>query len=352
MKIDTLENRIRTNIQTAAKKIYSRTNRQKSRLSKATIELLERRRNTDRDSAEYSDLNQTMRKKIRGDIRKHNTEIINAIIEHNCNMKILKRERLTGNTRIHQIKNKDGEIVREKPGISKVVEDLCTELYSTTILQPESLHWKISQMSDLKIFRADGDNCRSTQGEEDTSDEITNPKLIAMLRPRGVQRCPNPVKNKIRLSDHNTSIKDIVLTQFNTLVSLVARSGAVKIKLRTTLLSQITTRTATQSAAVRGNNASLLKCRRCPSYHSPEVRLSDCGKPGSLVAQINDLDTYSRNVRPAIRIQLQGENALVDSGPTCNFIQADADPQLIQLSDRQIRLVNLADQLQSHDRFY
>ncbi|KAF2905776.1 hypothetical protein ILUMI_00398 [Ignelater luminosus] len=37
-----------------------------------------------------------------------------------------------------EIKNKDGEIIREKSGISKVVEDFYIQLYSTTILQPEN----------------------------------------------------------------------------------------------------------------------------------------------------------------------------------------------------------------------
>ncbi|KAF2891655.1 hypothetical protein ILUMI_14518 [Ignelater luminosus] len=123
MESDTLENRIRTNIQTAAKKICSRANKQEYRLSKAIIELLERRRSTDSFSAEYSNLNKS--------IRKHKTKIIHSVIEHNCNMKILKQERLTDNTRIHQIKNKHGEIIREKSGISKVVE--------ATILPPENI---------------------------------------------------------------------------------------------------------------------------------------------------------------------------------------------------------------------
>ncbi|KAF2895079.1 hypothetical protein ILUMI_11095 [Ignelater luminosus] len=79
----------------------------------------------------------------------------------------------------YNIKNKDVEIIREKSGISKVVEDFYTQLYSITILQPKSVTLEnITNVGpeDIPAFTTDEINHALSQmknGRNPSLDEIS-----------------------------------------------------------------------------------------------------------------------------------------------------------------------------------
>lgn len=126
MSIDDIEQKITNDIKTVTKKICAISKITRTKIKQDTRDLMEKRRNMSKTSTEYVELNKSIRKKIRKDIRTHNTEKIKATIENDKNMKVLKSMNSIGRTKIHKLKNKDGEIIQEKNQIVKVVENFYT----------------------------------------------------------------------------------------------------------------------------------------------------------------------------------------------------------------------------------
>ena len=59
----------------------------------------------DRDAPEYRQLDRTVKKAIRRDLRAHNTRMIHEAIEDNMNMRVLRSKTTNGKLLIHKMKN-------------------------------------------------------------------------------------------------------------------------------------------------------------------------------------------------------------------------------------------------------
>jgi len=92
--------------------------------------MIKERKNLQRNTQEYSELNRQITKKTRQDVRRYNTERIIQVIENNKNMKILK-ESQTGKVRINQIIDKEGNVQHDKSRIMAVIQEYYEELYSS-----------------------------------------------------------------------------------------------------------------------------------------------------------------------------------------------------------------------------
>lgn len=78
MGIDELENKIRKDIQIVTKKVCARKTHKQGKLTAHTRDLTEKRRKPNKTSTEYKDLNTTIKKEVRRDIRSYNTELIDS----------------------------------------------------------------------------------------------------------------------------------------------------------------------------------------------------------------------------------------------------------------------------------
>ena len=108
------------------------------RISEETKTLIKKRKTLNQDKnniskIEYSELCKTIRKNIRQDIRKYNTNQIENTIKTNKNMKIMRRNLNTGRDQILNIREKDGNITSDPNKITKCFHELFTEIFKETI---------------------------------------------------------------------------------------------------------------------------------------------------------------------------------------------------------------------------
>src|SRR5713101_6851920 len=97
------------------------------RISEETKTLIKKRKTLNQDKnniskIEYSELCKTIRKNIRQDIRKYNTNQIENTIKTNKNMKIMRRNLNTGRDQLLNIRGKDGNITSDPNKITKYIK--------------------------------------------------------------------------------------------------------------------------------------------------------------------------------------------------------------------------------------
>lgn len=111
-KIDEVFDGIKLGIIAATRKLCSKRKQQKeSKLKSGTRKLLKQRRKTDRDAPEYNDINKTIEKEIRKDLREYKTI---KTLEENKNMKTLRLNQTRRTQKILKVKSKHGMIVPNK----------------------------------------------------------------------------------------------------------------------------------------------------------------------------------------------------------------------------------------------
>lgn len=136
MEIDTLSQKITESIRTATKQICMTTRQKMSKLKPDTMKLMEKRRNMNRESDEYNQLNKVISKEIRKDLRAHNTRLIQNTIEDNKNMRVLRSKLSKGKVKICKMRNKHGIIVNSRSEIKSVVQSFYQDLYSSITAGP------------------------------------------------------------------------------------------------------------------------------------------------------------------------------------------------------------------------
>lgn len=123
MDINQLSEKITKDIHVAVKKIY--TNKKyagkNSKINAVTKQLIQRRKQTNRDSAEYNNLCKKIKQHIRKDLRNHRTMEIMQVIENNKNLDVLKNKS-AGKIKLTQIRNQQGTIVNDRKEILLAIE--------------------------------------------------------------------------------------------------------------------------------------------------------------------------------------------------------------------------------------
>ncbi|XP_050312881.1 uncharacterized protein LOC126747946 [Anthonomus grandis grandis] len=104
-----------------------------------------KRRNLEKGTHEYNEINKLIKRKTRKDLRQNNTEMITRTIEKNKNMKVLKTRNNDGRLQIHQLRDANGTIKED----SKDLMDILENFYSTLVLA-------LSQMKNGKAPGEDG----------------------------------------------------------------------------------------------------------------------------------------------------------------------------------------------------
>lgn len=93
----------------------------------------------DRNADKYEALNKTIRKKIRKDIRNHNTQLVHRTITDNANMRVLRSKMAREKVQISKMENEQGKMVTNKSDIVAVIEGFYRRLYSTSIPKPDHM---------------------------------------------------------------------------------------------------------------------------------------------------------------------------------------------------------------------
>lgn len=137
--MDNLVKRQKNDIHIVVKKLSIKVTPKNTKLKPDTRQMIKERKNLQRNTQEYSELNRQITKKTRQDVRRYNTERIIQVIENNKNMKILK-ELQTGKVRINQIIDKEGNVQHDKSRIMAVIQEYYEELYSSNQANPIGEH--------------------------------------------------------------------------------------------------------------------------------------------------------------------------------------------------------------------
>ena len=107
--------------------------KKESKISEETKLLMKKRREMKEENnhikrIEYIELNKTVRKKMREDIRRYNEKLVRNTIEENRSLKKPK-QLMIGKKQIIAVKRPDGTVSRNKEEIIKIFENFCRELY-------------------------------------------------------------------------------------------------------------------------------------------------------------------------------------------------------------------------------
>ncbi|KAL3275239.1 hypothetical protein HHI36_020008 [Cryptolaemus montrouzieri] len=117
---------------TSTGKVCCRRRIQNSKLSFPTLALIERRRNTNRESQEYEVLNKIIKKAISRDGRNRQTQLVEQAREDNklTNLRTLRKNLPIGKIRIHKLKDTNNNAEYEKTEIINIIQVFFKELYS------------------------------------------------------------------------------------------------------------------------------------------------------------------------------------------------------------------------------
>ncbi|XP_044760870.1 craniofacial development protein 2-like [Coccinella septempunctata] len=137
MDINELNHKITNDIYSSVKKICSKPKKRSDpKLSPDTLRLMEQRRNTPRSTPDYNELNKRIHKEVRKDIRVYNTKIIEATIENNANMRVLRSKLSPGSRKITKMNDQHGNVVSDNRSIADHIQKFYTTLY--TSIRPAS----------------------------------------------------------------------------------------------------------------------------------------------------------------------------------------------------------------------
>ncbi|KAL3284476.1 hypothetical protein HHI36_018637 [Cryptolaemus montrouzieri] len=115
---------------TSTEKVCGRRRIQNSKQSPPTLALIEGRRNTNRRSHGYEELNKIVKKAIRRDGGNSQTQMVEQVIGDNMSLRTQRKNPSEGKVRIHKLKDANNNAKYEKTEIINIVQDFYKELYS------------------------------------------------------------------------------------------------------------------------------------------------------------------------------------------------------------------------------
>lgn len=177
MNINQLNTKITTDICTTVKKVCAKPRSLKNtRLRPETLELMEQRKRTPRDTAAYRELNMKIHKEVRKDIRTDNTKVIEKEIEDNSNMRVMRSKLSQGKQLINKLNDQRGNVISDSKGIAEHVRTFYTTLYTSIESAPT----------------IERDTVRNV-GSEDIP-EISREEIRAALKRMKNRKCPGEDK--------------------------------------------------------------------------------------------------------------------------------------------------------------
>ena len=134
--IDDMCNNLKLVIKEAAVAVSkSSTNVKKAKYSKATLDLMEKRKNlqikTKRDEIERAELNKLINKKMREESRKNNMLRIEEAIKKGKSLKQTRSSSYIGKQQMLALKDSNGEIVKCRDKMIKITEEFYAKLYAS-----------------------------------------------------------------------------------------------------------------------------------------------------------------------------------------------------------------------------
>ncbi|XP_072384717.1 uncharacterized protein [Diabrotica undecimpunctata] len=139
--IKQLNERLVNVLRKAQKNCQVKQTRKNEKHTESTRNLMQKRREIkDKHTvniAEMRNLNKTISKAVRKDIRDFTTKETTNTIEQNKSLKVLKRKLRTETSNIYKLKNRQGHAVYEQQEIMKIIEEYYKTLYCRDAHIPE-----------------------------------------------------------------------------------------------------------------------------------------------------------------------------------------------------------------------
>lgn len=152
MDINELNRKITTDICIATKKICAKSKTEKnSKIQPDTLQLMEQRKRTPRDTPDYQELNKRIHKEIRKDIRTYNTRMIENAIEDNANMRVLRSKLSSGKHKITKMKNPQGNMVSDNRSIAEHIKEFYSCLYTSIRPDPRATNTIICNVGSENV---------------------------------------------------------------------------------------------------------------------------------------------------------------------------------------------------------
>ena len=134
--LDTMNKNIIVPLKEVAKKFQSRNPSQNSKFSEDTKNLMKKRRalkppSSAREKIEAAELNKTIQKRQREDLRKHTTKVIEDVIKQGKGFKTAKRKLGQGKLQFTGVLEEDGSLTTNRDGIVKRARGYYEKLYSS-----------------------------------------------------------------------------------------------------------------------------------------------------------------------------------------------------------------------------
>ena len=134
--LENLNNNIINPLKEVAKKFKDRHSPHNSKFSEETKKLMKKRRNlkpptTTREKVETAELNKTIQKKQREDLRYRTTAIIEEVIRQGRGYKAAKRKLCQGKLQFTGVLEEDGSLTTNRDGIVKRAREYYQKLYSS-----------------------------------------------------------------------------------------------------------------------------------------------------------------------------------------------------------------------------
>ncbi|KAJ6637420.1 hypothetical protein Bhyg_10150 [Pseudolycoriella hygida] len=140
ISIDDLNSKIVDTITTYLQTECRSTPEKQSKFSDKTIDLIAKRREMlndgKRDTDEYRQINKTINKEMKADLRRFNVLLATNTIETNKNMKVLRKKMRDSKTQIFKLKDKDGVMQTDRQKILNVVKEFYEQLYKSVKQKP------------------------------------------------------------------------------------------------------------------------------------------------------------------------------------------------------------------------
>lgn len=164
----------------AAKESDTRTHQNsKFKFSQSTLQLMEKRRRfkckDDREKIELSELNKTISKLQREELRRHNADVVENAAKQGKSLKAAKRKLGDGKHQFTGIKERDGTITKDRERILERAKEFYEELYSTTRNGPIDTSFLTPRLQDVPaITKAEVEHaiCQMKKGKAPGEDDV------------------------------------------------------------------------------------------------------------------------------------------------------------------------------------
>ncbi|KAL1447418.1 hypothetical protein WDU94_003530 [Cyamophila willieti] len=196
------------------------------KVTEETRKLMDKRRtmrleiNDVNNNIEYRDLCKTIRKRLRDDIRKYNTDIVQKAIEDNTSLKQANKKLIIGKNEIFTLKKENGESTKNPNEIIKIVETFYNNLYGDSTKEQMIVInnqdsdvpsittdevWKV--MRKMKNGKSPGEDGVSIDILKEAGNEFYN--LMANLFNKCILMCdiPDDWKNALMILIHKKGDK-------------------------------------------------------------------------------------------------------------------------------------------------